>query len=280
MDYHGDRFEDHSLIFFTSYEKIMAILPANIDNGVLYSHQGLSYGGLLYGMSTNTADVLRCFDSLRTYCTSSNIKSLVYKRVPSIYHQYPSDEDLYALFRQSAQLVRRDIGYVINLDNPAPMSRNKKRYIKNFNSSDYKIEVSTDFHKFHSILSKSLERHETKPVHSPTELKMLTEQFSSSIFLYAMFFKDEIEAFCWMFSANGILHIQNMAASEYGRANHFIDYFYNWILTKFSAGYKYLSFGISTESNGSILNYGLADQKEKFGARGLCHDFFELTYFQ
>ena len=46
MDYHADRFADFSLMFYNDKHKLCALLPANIDDGTLYSHQGLTYGGL------------------------------------------------------------------------------------------------------------------------------------------------------------------------------------------------------------------------------------------
>ena len=35
-------------------------------------------------------------------------------------------------------------------------------------------------------------------------------------------------------------------------------------------------FGISTEEGGTVLNRGLIDYKEGFGARAVVHDFYEL----
>ncbi len=49
MDYHRDRFSDYSLLFYKK-GKLYALLPANIDGDTLWSHQGLTYGGLI----TNT----------------------------------------------------------------------------------------------------------------------------------------------------------------------------------------------------------------------------------
>lgn len=48
MDYHSDRFDDNSLMFYDTKDRLTAILPANIKDNVLQSHQGLSYGGLSY----------------------------------------------------------------------------------------------------------------------------------------------------------------------------------------------------------------------------------------
>jgi len=39
---------------------------------------------------------------------------------------------------------------------------------------------------------------------------------------------------------------------------------------------KYFDFGISTENNGHYLNRGLIDFKERFGARSVVYDSYEL----
>ena len=47
MDYHSDRFQDYSLVVLDG-EKWVAVLPANVVGDEVFSHQGLSYGGLVY----------------------------------------------------------------------------------------------------------------------------------------------------------------------------------------------------------------------------------------
>ena len=44
MDYHADRFTDHSLIARGDDGRILALLPANAEGGTLVSHRGLTYG--------------------------------------------------------------------------------------------------------------------------------------------------------------------------------------------------------------------------------------------
>ena len=46
MDYHKDRFEDFSLLIYKG-ERLYALLPANINDDVVYSHQGLTYGSFV-----------------------------------------------------------------------------------------------------------------------------------------------------------------------------------------------------------------------------------------
>ena len=47
MEYHKDRFNDFSLLIFEN-EKLISVLPANIIENTIFSHQGLTYGGLVY----------------------------------------------------------------------------------------------------------------------------------------------------------------------------------------------------------------------------------------
>lgn len=43
-------------------------------------------------------------------------------------------------------------------------------------------------------------------------------------------------------------------------------------------GRSYLSMGISTEQAGRLLNTGLVEQKERFGARTVVHDFYSWEW--
>ena len=46
MDYHSERFEDYSLMFYRDND-LIAILPMNIKDNQLLSHGGLTYGGFI-----------------------------------------------------------------------------------------------------------------------------------------------------------------------------------------------------------------------------------------
>ena len=67
MEYHQDRFEDFSLLIFDEKNTLKAILPANRVDDVLYSHQGLTYGGLILNQKTKFQDVIEMLFSLLCY---------------------------------------------------------------------------------------------------------------------------------------------------------------------------------------------------------------------
>ena len=66
MDYHKDRFFDNSLMFYDGTE-LIAIMPANINRGILYSHGGLTYGGLIFSLDVHVSEVLEIFRKIGEY---------------------------------------------------------------------------------------------------------------------------------------------------------------------------------------------------------------------
>lgn len=66
MEYHKDRFEDFSLLIFEE-EKLRAILPANKNGNTVYSHQGLTYGGLVYKDETKQTAVIEIFQTVLSF---------------------------------------------------------------------------------------------------------------------------------------------------------------------------------------------------------------------
>ena len=47
MEYHADRFADASLMFTGEGGQLVALLPASASGGVVTSHAGLTFGGVV-----------------------------------------------------------------------------------------------------------------------------------------------------------------------------------------------------------------------------------------
>ena len=128
MEYHADRFPDHSYLFLDDNGSVAALLPATLREGnVLSSHAGLTYGGLVMSVRTSAVDPLEMFGLLRERLREEGIRKLVYKAIPHIYHRQGAEEDLYVLFRNNARLSIRNLSTAINLRDPIPSSWEKSR---------------------------------------------------------------------------------------------------------------------------------------------------------
>ena len=67
MDYHAKIFNDFSLMFYNEKKKLIAVLPANIKEDKVYSHQGLTFGGLVVNPKATTELVYEVFLALLNF---------------------------------------------------------------------------------------------------------------------------------------------------------------------------------------------------------------------
>lgn len=276
MEYHSDRFTDHSLLFFKG-DDLIAVLPANIRESVMYSHGGLTFGGLLFSRDTRIKDVLECFEEIKRYAIAKGINKLVYKKIPPVYCTYPSEEDVYALFLSNAVLYRRDAAFVIRKFNAIRWSDLRKRGLKKASAYHLSCHESGDYNTFYEILSEVLSSvHNVKPVHSLEEMIYLSGKFPENIKLIASYKDGVMLSGAWLFINGNVVHTQYIATSAEGRQMGGFEMVIDYIQTHMD--YEYLSFGTSTEKDGRYLNEGLAMQKELFGARTITHDFYELEF--
>jgi hypothetical protein len=277
MDYHSDRFVDSSLMFYKN-EELVAVLPANLKNKILYSHQGLTYGGFVSHDKMKTTLMLEIFEELVKYLQKNNIHKLIYKIIPHIYHSQPSEEDLYCLFRNNAVLFRRDVSAVIRQDNKIPFNTLRARMVKKAINNDIRVSESMDFKSYFEIIATLLEnKYQAKSVHSYQEILLLANKFLENIKLFAAFKDNRMLAGVLVFIEKNIIHTQYIASSEEGQKTGALDIVMSYLINEKYQDKQYFDFGISTEQQGRYLNEGLISQKEMFGGRAVCYDQYELN---
>lgn len=276
MDYHADRFDDNSFMFYHK-GKLKAVLPANVAGDTLYSHQGLTYGGLLLDKKATVEDVLECFDSLNSWLRENGISKVVYKALPWIYQQYPSQEDLYALtWKCKAQLISRDIASSIVIDNKLKFAESRKSGIRKALSLNIEVGESNDVDGFWHVLEDNLgNRYNAKPVHTASEMKLLMSRFPNNIKLYVAKMNGEIVGGTLIYVTPQVVHTQYISASVEGKKHGALDLLFDYIINKVYANFRYFDFGKSTEQGGAYLNEPLIFQKEGFGGRGVCYDWYQ-----
>lgn len=277
MDYHSDRFRDCSLMFSDEKGKLIAVLPANISEGVLYSHQGLTYGGLLVSQRLTAATVLEVFEAMNAWLASQGVHKVVYKCIPHIYHRYPAEEDLYALFKVcGATLSIRNISTTIDLTAPMKWSRIRSFGADKAMKAGITVCESEDYDTFWGILDANLRAtHHVKPVHTAEELKLLHSRFPDKIRLFVAMKGNEMLGGVLVYDCNPTVHTQYISASEEGKQLHALDLVFHHLLKSGEfADCRYADFGNSNEQRGLYLNESLIYQKEGFGGRAVCYDIY------
>lgn len=285
MDYHSDRFADCSLMVYYK-DRLFALLPANRVGKTLYSHQGLTYGGLITGEKATADSVCGAFMALNDYLKDIGISSVVYKAIPWIYHRIPAEEDLYALTHVArARLVVREISSTISLDNRLRFTELRRRGIKKALKAGVTVSESDDLADFWTILDNNLEgKYHVRPVHSLSELMLLKSRFPQRIRLFmASDISGQPIGGTLLYETRCVVHSQYISASPEGKACGALDMLFDHIINNVYGDrqryshIRYFDFGKSTEDHGDYLNKNLIFQKESFGGRGVCYDTYQYN---
>ena len=274
MDYHSDRFTDHSLIVLKK-NIIVAVFPASEHGVEIISHGGLTYGSLVTSKNLKAVEVLQIFEEIKNYYKALNFEKLIYKAIPHIFHHYPAEEDLYALFRLEAQLFRRDISSVIEIKNRIRFSETKRQLVRKCEERNITVAENKNLAEYWNLLAEVLLKFESEPVHNLEEITSLQNKFPDHIKLFEAKEGDDLLGGILIFDFGKVIHTQYMAASDAGRKTGALDYINHFLLEKYEDR-AYYSFGISTENKGTYLNEGLIQQKENMGARAITLDFYSI----
>lgn len=277
MEYHSYRFRDYSLIVLDN-EKWVAVLPANVFGNEVFSHQGLTYGGLVYNEKLKLASVIETFKSILSFLHNNKIVHLQLKLIPSIYHQKPAEELNYALFLAEAKLVRRDSMAVIDLSKPYTISKTRKECIRRGIKNNLIIKEELNFKLFwNEVLEPNLNRkHNAKPVHTISEIEMLQQKFPDNIRHFNVYQDDKIVAGTTVFISENVAHPQYISGQSNKNELGSLDFLYHHLITEVFKEKRFFDFGISNEEQGKKLNEGLVFWKESFGASIIVHDFYEV----
>jgi hypothetical protein len=277
MDYHGDRFPDASLMFYDERDRLVGLLPATARDGIVSSHAGLSFGGVISARSMKVELMLQLFAAMRARLHETGMREMIYKPVPHIYHDIPAEEDLYALFRFGGRLIRRDVSAAIDRHVRLPFSKGRTWTLKQAARNDLEVQQCTDFEAFMAIEEDLLrKKHDARPTHNAAELALLAGRFPDNIKLFAAYQDAEMLAGVVIYETPRVAHTQYIGAGEKGRRLGALDLIFQHLIHDRYVSKDYFDFGISTEDSGRYLNAGLIQNKESYGARATVFDWYSL----
>lgn len=278
MDYHSDRFEDFSLLVFDEKESLKAILPANILDNKIYSHQGLTYGGIVMDSTLKIEKFISIYTEILHFLNENKLEMIHFKLLPSFYCSQPSEEIKYALFVSDAKLTRRDALVTIDLSSQFKIDSNRIEGVKRAEKLGLEIKKEIDVTGFwNEVLIPNLDaRHEAKPIHTLSEIQALQNKFPNNIVQYNVYQNNNIIAGTTLFLDKKTVHVQYISAIGDKNQHGALDYLFHYLITKVFADYSYFDFGISNENQGRNINKGLQYWKETFGARTFTQDFYEV----
>lgn len=277
MEYHSSRFNDFSLLIFKR-SKLIGIFPANRESNILYSHNGLTYGGLMVKEDIKLNEFLNIFCELLKFCHINKIIKLVIKAIPSIYNIRFSGELDYISFLTNAVLYRKDVISVIDLKSKIKISKDRVQGFKRGIKNKLILKEKNNFKEFwDKLLIPNLSRkYSVSPVHSISEIEYLKNKFQGNIRQFNVYKGDEIVAGTTIFQTKNVIHVQYTASNTDKNQLGSLDFLFYKLINEIFYDYKFFDFGTSNERRGRKINLGLLYWKEGFGARSLTQSFYEI----
>ena len=277
MDYHSEKFKDHSLLIYKN-SKLVALFPLNLKDGKVYSHQGLTYGGIIVKYDIKFIKYLELFMEILKYLHSSSIDKLFIKQIPVIYNSNFNGELDYLSYISGGVIYRRDIISVIDMQNDFKISKDRIQGYKRGLKNNLEIREVDNFDDFwNSLLIPTLsKKYSVKPVHNLDEIKQLKGSFKKNIKQFNVYHKDKIVAGTTIFQTKNVVHVQYIGSTTEKNFLGSLDFLFYKLIKEIYVDHRYFDFGNSHENEGMKINQGLNYWKEGFGARSVTQDFYEI----
>ncbi|WP_130734573.1 FemAB family protein [Flavobacterium sp. J27] len=279
IEYHSDRFEDYSLLVFDERNNLKAILPANKVGDTIYSHQGLTYGGLVLPKYVKFTEVRALFFSITDYLSQKKIKKINYKPINPYYQTLPSEEYLFLLNEMDAILVKRELNLCLPFHKEFRISKSKLKHYRKNEKLDFKIHSGKDFSSFWNkvLIPRLRDKYNTEPVHSLAEITYLSKKFPEKIIQYDIYFNNEIVAGITLFKTKHGIKSQYGATTDLGEKLRALDFLYFKIIEMYQDQCQFFDMGTCTENNELGFNSGLLNQKEELGCFLYTQDTYSIT---
>lgn len=292
LSYHPEaRFQDASLLYHDSKGVLRAVIPAAIvcsdaAKGFV-SHPGSTYGGVVLDKKTCSAKRLQALiEELVEFLCSEGFTYADLRFPPDfmwLSNEAPLMEYMLGLngFEESIELTT----YVDYSSYKDPVvsnfSQGKRTNVNNGLKEGLVCHSITEWQEaqlFYELLCENLAKYDTKPVHTFDELwQLYSENLKGKTELLGVYDDDKLLAAGWvfLFENMGVAHTQYLCADNtYSRLSPMTFLYYSVIKHCKDNGFKKLSWGISTEEHGKVLNWGLTESKEHFGSLHGVHRRF------
>lgn len=285
LSYHPkDRFDDFSLLYKDKKGNLRGVIPGAVrvvdGRKVFASHPGSTYGGIVIDKKTSSAKRFQALiDDLIDFLTDREF-SVIDLRFPPDFMWKQQDSPLVEyLLRLNGFSESTELTTYIDLchykENVlSNFSQGKRTNVNNGKKQGLRFEILTkqeDANSLHTLLSSNLRKFNASPVHTVDELWALySNNLPGETELVGVRDKDgRLLAAGWLFVFEDMntVHTQYLCAdADYAALSPMTFLYYSCIMYCKEKGYRYLSWGISTEQRGKELNWGLTESKEHFGS--------------
>ena len=279
MEYHKDRFQDFSLLIFEN-EKLIAVLPANRVEKIVYSHQGLTYGGLVYATKLKGEKIETILDVVLSFFKANGLQSFYLRSIPLFYVINGNAAIDFFLIRKGAFLDHKEMNLAINLAMPLTISKSKLKHFRKIEELDIEWVEEQQLESFWELVlePRLSEKYNAKPVHSLLEISKLKANFPNNIKQFSAYYDGDIIAGITLFETETVVKSQYGATTKKGEELRALDFLYINLIKKYKQeGKLFFDMGIVNEDNEPGYHAGLLKQKEELGCSVYSQDFYKMN---
>lgn len=280
MDYHKDRFEDFSLMIFDA-TNLLAVLPANRVGQCVFSHQGLTYGGLVYAPYLKNEKVGVLLDLIIEFLKSNQISELYFHPILSFYLDRGNDALPFFIMKKGGQLYRKEMNMAVNLLQNNFISKSKLKHFRKTEKLGLQIKEERDFRPFWEevLIPRLHQKYHSKPVHSLAEITLLKSKFPQQIKQFNVYNGDLILAGVTIFEFEQGVKSQYGATTSAGEKFRALDFLFITLQRDYQLkGKRFFDMGLANDSNEKGFHSGLLQQKEELGCAVYSQDFYKITF--
>jgi len=267
MDYHSNRFEDFSILIYKN-KSLVGLIPANRSKNTIYSHQGLTYGGLLLENNFNAIFSKELMAVVKKFYKDNGIVDFQLKSYPSSYPQFDSTP-FFSFFKNSkTNIITTHKSLAIDFSKKVKIHKTKLKHQRKGLEYGLEIRLDNDFKTFWTeVLTPMLEdRFQTKPVHSLEEIEQLHSFFPSKILQYNVYLKDKILGGITIYNKGSVVKSQYSATTLEGQKNYAIDVLFLHLIEHYkNSGAQFFCMGTVTTIDSLGYSPGLLKQKLELG---------------
>jgi hypothetical protein len=283
LDYHQDRFEDHSWLVWQGATLravfVAAVARTTTEPTTLLAHPGLAYGGLVTVTGVKYAETAAMLELLRVAWRAVGFRQLLVRPVPRVFCRQFSENQVFWLHQQGAVLSNRELNSVLDLTQPVRIGTWRRGNLRKARRHGVVVQLATnaDYAPYWQLLTETLaEVHGRQPVHTLAEISGLRDQNPGHLELWGAWLGAELVAGVLVFQdqQQGFVHTQYIAGNAQGKQVGAVDAVLARIIEEKATHYRHLSFGISTVQG--VVNPGLLNQKEGFGATAELMETYRL----
>ncbi len=260
LDYHGNKFSDHSLIFMEK-DRVVACLAGHQVDDCYHSHKGLSYGGLVTNIE-NISQLQLLIGAMEGYLTAQGFKNYNLRVLPGFMH--PINESLhYLLLENGASMTNYRLTMLVNLHEEITYSSTINRKIKKYANSHSTVGLTKDLPAFYQHLADGLNnKYQVSPLHTLEELQLLQTLFPDHLECWEVIIDGEFAAGCILFMDRNWVKLQYLFSAESNASTLLLHQLYS-----IKGRFQYFDLGSSNSLDQHKLNVGNHQFKHFVGGR-------------